>query len=160
MIHNGLLAGFLCLLSLSVSGCGPSSDQPQLGLVTGTITLDGKPLYGVSVVFAPEKGRPARGRTDLNGKYELTYIHETKGTKVGPNRVEIATNEEDLQDEEEQATAGENTGPAVVREKLRIPARYNTKSELKADVKPGENVFNFELDSKPSPIENTPKNEE
>lgn len=153
MIRGCVLAIILSVFGLSLSGCGTGNDRPQLGLVTGTVTMDGKPLYGVAVVFSPENGRPARGRTDLAGKYELTYIHETKGTKVGPNRVEIAASEEDLQDEEEQATAGESSGAATsgTREKPKIPARYNTKSILKADVKPGENVFDFQLDSKPSP---------
>lgn len=153
MTNGGPIAVVLSLLSLSMWGCGPSSDQPELGLVTGTVTLDGEPLQRVAVVFSPDNGRPARGRTDLSGKYELTYIHDTMGTKVGHNRVEIAPSEEDEQEEEEQATAGETIStakPPAMREKPKVPARYNTKSILEADVKPGKNVFDFKLESKPS----------
>lgn len=139
----------LCTLVLNLSGCGGKSDQPELGRVTGTVTLDGAPLGGVAVVFHPDNGRPARGRTNAEGKYELTYIGNTPGSKIGNNRVEIAPNEEG---EEDSGDAGdtENTGAAKrpTRGKIEIPARYNIKSELKADVKPGENVFDFKLDSK------------
>ena len=150
LINGGLFAVALSLLSLTLLGCGTSGDRPELGLVTGTVTLDGKPLYGTAVVFYPDKGRPARGRTDLNGKYDLTYIRDTRGTKIGHNRVEIAPSEEDEEDANEVMNAGENTEAAqapVQREKVKVPARYNTKSELNADVKPGENVFDFKLES-------------
>ncbi len=153
MFKAGLLAVALPFLILSLSGCGGTGDQPQLGLVSGTITLDGAPLDGIAVVFYPDNGRPARGRTDSNGKYDLTYIRQTRGAKVGHNRVEIAPSEEDAHDEEEQATAGENIStakPPVMREKPKVPGRYNTNSILEADVKPGENVFDFKLESKPS----------
>jgi hypothetical protein len=141
------------LLVVSVSmlfqpGCGGSSDQPELGQVTGIITLDDKPLSGVAVVFQPDNGRPARGMTDAEGKYELTYIRQTKGTKVGPNRVEIAPSE-DGEAEEESENSGEESQPAAKQPKSgkpKIPARYNVKSELNVDVKPGKNTFNFELE--------------
>ena len=129
-------------------GCGGVSDQPELGQVTGTITLDGKPLSGVAVVFQPESGRPARGMTDAEGKYELTYIRQTKGTKVGPNRVEIAPSEDG--EIEESADSDEENKSAPARSKSgkpAIPARYNVQSELKVDVKPGENTFDFKLES-------------
>ena len=129
-------------------GCGGLSDQPELGQVTGTITLDGKPLSGIAVVFQPESGRPARGMTDAEGKYELTYIRQTKGTKVGPNRVEIAPSEDG--EPEESENADEESTSVTKRPKSgkpTIPSRYNVRSELKADVKAGENTFDFELES-------------
>ena len=130
------------------SGCGGGGDQPELGQVTGTVTLDGKPLSGIAVVFQPDSGRPARGVTDAEGKYELTYIRQTKGTKVGPNRVEIAPSEDG--EAEEAENEGEESQPVAQRPKLgkpTIPARYNVRSELKADVKAGKNTFDFKLES-------------
>jgi hypothetical protein len=96
---------------------------------------------------------PQGGRTDQHDKYELTYIRQTLGTKIGHNRVEIATNEEGEEDSEEFDDNGEDTETAQMpreREKTTISARYNTKSELEADVKPGENVFDFHLEGQPS----------
>ena len=111
--------------------------------------MNGAPLSGVVVVFHPDNGRPARGKTDATGKYQLTYVGETLGSKVGPNRVEIAASEEG--DEESSASPDTESTSAPKRPKranVEIPARYNINSELKADVKPGENVFDFKLDSK------------
>lgn len=149
MIKNAVVLSFLILI---VPGCGGVSDQPELGQVTGTVTLDGQPVSGIAVVFYPDSGRPARGTTDVNGKYELTYIRRTLGTKLGHNRVEIAPNEEGEEDSEDDA-GSEGDGPAKTPSKsgkVKIPARYNTKSELEADVQPGRNVFDFKLESKPA----------
>ena len=147
-IRDGRLAAALSLLFLSLPGCGGPSDQPELGQVSGTVTLDGKPLSGVVVVFHPDGGRPAEGRADAEGRYELRYIRETMGTKVGRNRVEIAPNEEG---EDAPETEGDVEAPSVQQPgksgKPVIPARYNTKSELEVDVKPGENTFDFPLKS-------------
>lgn len=138
----------LLILLLSLSGCGGSGDQPELGQVSGKITLDGEPLSGVAVVFQPDDGRPATGRTDAEGKYELTYIRKTLGTKVGLNRVEIAPDEEG---EDEGEPDGDDTSPqpkqSVSSRKPKIPARYNSRSELERDVKPGKNTFDFDLES-------------
>ena len=152
-IKAGLLMVALAILSLNLSGCGTGSDQPELGLVTGTVTLDDKPLKGIEVVFHPENGRPARGKTDSDGRYELTYIYKTFGTKLGHNRVEIAPNEEGEDEDSEGDGGGEQDGAAKKRSKpgkIKIPARYNSKSELKANVEVGENVFDFNLESKVS----------
>ena len=146
-IPGGRLLLALSALSLSLPGCG-SGDQPELGQVSGTVTLDGKPLSGVAVVFHPESGRPARGRTDLGGRYELTYIRDTMGTKVGRNRVEIAPNEEGEDEPESPEDVDDpNVKPPVRPGRPVVPARYNTRSELEADVKPGENTFDFPLKS-------------
>lgn len=149
-----LLTVSLSVVPLSLCGCGSGSDQPELGQVTGTITMDGEPLAATVVVFSPDNGRPARGKTDAEGKYELTYIGETRGAKVGHHRVEIAPNEEGEDESEiEAANAGEDvsTPTAPVKPaKVKVPARYNTDSVLEADVKAGENVFDFKLESQPA----------
>lgn len=148
-------AAVLTVILLGLPGCGGPSDQPELGQVHGAITLDGKPLSGVAVVFQPDSGRPARGRTDAEGKYELTYIRDIRGTKVGRNRVEVAPSEEGEEEEDNSADAdAEADSQQAQRRALsgrpKIPARYNTKSELEVDVKPGDNTFDFQLESKTS----------
>lgn len=144
----------LWVVSLSLCGCGSDSDQPELGHVTGTITMDGNPLVSTVVVFSPDNGRPARGKTDAEGKYELTYIGQTRGAKIGHHRVEIAPNEEGEDESEiEAATAGESDSTPITPVKpgkVSVPARYNTDSVLEADVKAGENVFDFKLESQPA----------
>lgn len=149
LLQSAHQAMAMSVILLTVVGCGGTGDQPELGQVQGTITFDGKPLSGVAVVFQPDSGRPARGFTDADGKYELTYIRDTRGTKVGKNRVEVAPSEE--ADDDAEALLGDDSletkKPVSSSGRPTIPARYNTASELEADVKPGENKFDFELKS-------------
>ncbi|HTN03270.1 MAG TPA: hypothetical protein VL132_15380 [Planctomycetaceae bacterium] len=138
---GSILAAAILLLALS--GCGGVGDQPELGLVTGTVMLDNEPLSGIAVTFLPDNGRPATGTTDENGDYKLIYIGKTPGCKVGHSRVEIGyAEEEDEGVETEGDDAVQTPGDTEQKD---IPARYNAESELEADVKPGENVFNFDL---------------
>lgn len=139
-----LVLGLICL---SLVGCGSKGDQPELGTVNGTVTLDGQPLAGVAVVFQPDNGRPSRGMTDAQGKYELIYIRQTKGAKVGPHRVEIAPSEDGGVEETEGDSEGGSTAGSKPAAKSKIPARYNSKSELNVQVKSGDNKLNFELKS-------------
>jgi hypothetical protein len=152
MRNASVAIGFLTATFLGLSGCGGPSDQPELGQVKGTVTLDGKPLSGMAVVFQPDNGRSAHGRTDAEGKYELTYIRDVKGTKIGHNRVEIGPSEAEEEEEDAPEMEGDDAPPPVQQPartgKPKIPARYNTRSELEADVKPGENTFDFKLTSK------------
>ncbi|WP_339684621.1 carboxypeptidase-like regulatory domain-containing protein [Gimesia maris] len=102
--------------------------MPELGQVHGTITLDGKPLEGVSVLFEPENGRPSTAITDAAGKYEAQYLIDEPGVKLGPGTVRVEW-------------GIDATGP-------KIPNQYGSKSELKLEVQPGENEFNIDMQSK------------
>ncbi len=146
MTSTRYVATFAAMVVFFLAGCGGGSDQPDLGLVTGTVTLDGAPLTNTAIMFSPVDGRPALGKTDAQGKYELTYIRDTKGCKVGKCKVEIGN----LEGEDEEVGAdGEQTTDSkpANSKKPRIPSKYNTKTELEANVKPGENTFNFDLKS-------------
>jgi len=120
-----------------LAGCG-SKTGPDVGTVTGQVSLDGKPLEGVNVVFQPETGRPSIGKTDRSGKYELTYSASRTGAQVGRHSVVI-----------EPAGPESDAAPVADAKNTRsIPARYNARTELTADVKPGRNTLHFELSSK------------
>ncbi|MBA4031887.1 MAG: hypothetical protein C0478_13495 [Planctomyces sp.] len=134
---------FVAICSLCLVGCSGVSDAPDLGLVTGTVTMEGEPLSGVQVTFQPVQGRPAFGVTNASGKYELTYIRDTRGCKIGPCKVIIGSGEERLDN-----TSEEGDGAAAMQsssEESQIPARYGPESELTAEVHPGENVIDFRL---------------
>lgn len=122
----------LAIAALAAVGC--SGGSPDVGLVTGTVTLDGEPLENAEVVFAPASGRPSTGLTDSSGRYELTYIRDVKGAVPGPHTVRITTRPEPRADDYQ--------GPAF-REP--IPGKYNTDTELTANVEPGPNTFDFDL---------------
>jgi hypothetical protein len=116
-------------------GCG--GDTPPLGQVTGTVTLDGKPVDAAAIQFEPvSSGLPtAFGRTDSAGKYELWYSRGNKGASLGDALVRINT----FQD------AGEDSGQKKRPES--IPSKYNLKTDLKVEVKRGAQTHNFDLKS-------------
>ena len=119
-----------------ILGCG-SEKVPGLGTVTGTVTMDGKPVSDAMISFEPTTpGKSAAlGKTDADGNYELYYSRGHKGAPVGENVVKITTFGE---------TGDENN--RQIRNET-VPTKYNVKSELKADVARGANKFNFDLKS-------------
>lgn len=116
-----------------VAGCSNSSpaNLPDLAPVSGTVTMDGKPLSSASVLFESANGQVASGVTDASGRYELTYKGETKGAEIGENTVRITT-------------ALDHPTPPDYQDP--IPKKYNESSELKVTVKPGENTHDFALE--------------
>ncbi len=149
----------MVLGSLVCLGCG--SGSPNLGEVTGTVTLDEKPLANVLVTFTPEGGgRASTGTTDEAGKYTLGFGAEP-GALIGTHKVSVmslGTAKEDIDTEMasdstsyEDMAMGKGGGAAMydnadVAEK--IPARYNTATELKFEVKSGSNTYDIPMTSK------------
>jgi hypothetical protein len=124
-----------CVVVASLVGCSTrSADQPEIAPVSGTVTLDGRPLGNAKVVFQSDAGAIAFANTAADGTYELTYIRTAKGAGLGRNVVRIST---------------PTDGPVGPNWKDPIPAAYNTASILEADVAEGRNVFDFALESKP-----------
>jgi hypothetical protein len=120
---------FLILLLVLLSGCRDSG--LQVAPVTGTVRFDDKPLPNAEVMFVPaDGGRPSSARTVDGGRYELLFKRGQNGAIVGPHTVRIWVSHE------------------VVRDPPKIPARYDAQSELRREVKAGEdNVFDFDLKS-------------
>lgn len=129
----------LGLALLAFVGCGGSgaSDLPDLGKVTGVVTLDGAPLADATVSFqSKEAGRMASGKTDAQGRYTLYLLNDIEGAPVGQNEVYITT-----------AVPADDADPKSGKPE-RLPAKYNAKTTLSAEVEPGKNEFNFDLQSK------------
>jgi hypothetical protein len=123
---NWQLCFWLLLLGLLICGCSQSG--PELAPVSGRVTLSGKPLEKADIVFQPDSGKPpASGRTDADGRYELAYKRGVMGGPVGQNTVRIRVSRE------------------LVRNPPKIAARFNTQSELRREVKSGQNEFDFDV---------------
>ena len=117
-----------------VIGCSAKpTGMPDVAPVTGTVTLNGEPLAGASVIFQSESGHSAMGTTDSSGSYQLTAPGNQKGAVIGLNKVKINSKLD---------------GPPGPNWKDPIPARYNSASELSAQVNPGKNSFDFSLEKK------------
>jgi hypothetical protein len=123
------------VLGVAVSGCGGPKWHP----VSGRVTLNGEALPDAIVSFTPEgeEGSPGLGRTDQEGKYVLRQTAKVEGLEVGRYRVHITTYQEGEPDAD----------PPVPPVPERVPPKYNAKTELTADVEPGENVCDFRLES-------------
>jgi hypothetical protein len=133
---------FVGLLMLLPGGCRQEG-YAELGLVdvSGTVTLDGKPLAGAKVSFEGDDKRAAIGTTDSAGHYRLMYDSQTPGAMAGPKTVRITTADADTEG------GGAAEGAAAAKES--VPARYNRQSTLKADVSASQRAFNFDLKSSP-----------
>ena len=124
-------------------GCGGSNTAA----VSGAVKLDGRPLPNASVTFQPigegtrNPGAGSYGATNEKGEYTLAMNPRTSGAIVGKHRVEISCPIDDGQDK-----PGEDR---KTKAKDRVPPIYNIQSTLTFEVKPGGNVADFDLKSKP-----------
>lgn len=126
------LAALLWLVPL-VCGCG-SSDGPELATVEGYVYLDGQPLPDAVLTFTPESGAPSYGTTDEDGYYRLGYSASKEGAMLGRHTVRITTYRAPDMDEE---------GTPTPRVPEKLPAQYNRKSTLTAEVESGKNTIDF-----------------
>jgi hypothetical protein len=106
--------------------------------VDGDVVLDGKALDEGVIHFFPLDAQARTASTFVNGGRFQTRV------ALGTHRVEISCVKPRVLRAKQDADSG--TGQEIV------PARYNTKSELKAEVKTGKNLLRFELQSKGTPI--------
>jgi len=117
-------------LLAALAGCS-RSDRPPLGIVTGTVTLDGRPLAAAAVHFTPNgPGRTSLGSTDAAGAYRLRYLRDIEGANLDRHTVRIMTATE------------ENGGREI------LPPRYHSATVLEATVQPGTNRIDFSLQSR------------
>jgi hypothetical protein len=127
---SGLL--FACLIF--AAGCGGSGKYG----VSGTVKYQGQPVKAGSVSFIPEGANsPIGGAPIVNGAYE---IPAAIGLPQGQYKVTISST--DAQDVKQGEAPGES-GPTP---KELLPEKYNSNTELKAEVKATpKNVIDYDL---------------
>lgn len=74
---------FGCIIAMCLVGCGEATSGPEMADVSGTVTLDGKPLLGAEIFFVA-KGFEGYGRIKEDGRYSLV-----RGAPVGSCKVFI-----------------------------------------------------------------------
>jgi len=130
-----------------LTGCGGrQADYGSLNLVnvSGKVTLNGEPLAGVNVLFEDEQGSYSFGTTDENGEYSLEFNSEKSGCTPGKKKVRITTGP--LGDDVDSGEIDPDA-PKKKTKKTTIPARYNQRTELVADVSSSSRSFSFDLKS-------------
>jgi len=160
----------LVALVILLAGCGCADFK--MVPVSGTITMDGEPLEGVEVVFAPmeiqdqiEVGPISIGVTDSNGKFTLNTTTGIGGAVATNHRVSVSFGELDEAaiaakvDEAVQKNRGMPEAQVMALEnKVRrsmmvakpIPDAYNRKTILQIELLGATDEANFELKSDPS----------
>lgn len=121
---------------LVLSGCGPdTSDLPATVPASGVVLLDGTPVHGASIVFAPQApGKyPAFGMSDKNGRFEMKAFEAKSGAVPGSYKVMISKTIEVQgepaaapppgSEDAAHAAEGSNVGLTWVNE---LPAKYQS----------------------------------
>lgn len=155
MKHN-CAPGYAVLFAASiwVMGCGGKPAGPEVIPVSGTVTLDGKPLADARVTFYPQvpKVNPSIGMTNAEGKYQLSH-GAARGAVPGSYKVIVEhyvmpDGKPFKQDQEgmdiEQMKMQGKVAPGV-------PAQYSdvNQSPLKGEVTKGKtNVIDLALVAK------------
>lgn len=119
-------------------GCG----GPDKRAVSGSVTLEGKPLDEAVIMFVPIDIQAGKtGAAIKQGRYE---VPRDVGLLPGRYRVEIA-------DDPPIDHAHRNPTSKPLASRRRLPVHYSVASPLAIDVAPGgPTEFDFPLTSKPS----------
>ena len=124
-----LLLGFALVLGL---GCGSGKFAP----VSGTVTMNGKPLAGALVIFSPiakggsiDAGPGSSGKTNDKGEYTLTSDMGRTGALVGKHRVSVSLMNPGIGESDDRRRPGQLVN--------QVPVRYNGKTELTYEVPAG-----------------------
>ena len=143
--HSGIppRRRFICLLVLMLlAGC---SDSPEKTYpVQGVVTLDGKPLVGVCVLFESiERGKKsgrcytARATIDAEGRYRLSTFGRYDGAVAGRHRAVVLADQSRMTDDP--------NAPLPIT----VPIKYSAPdtTDLEYEVQPRENAINIDLHS-------------
>ena len=144
----------LLAIVLLAAGCG---GQRQFAEVEGTVTLDGKPIAEVQVVFVPDatKGNPgnnATAVTDAQGHYRLRAERDGKdGTVLGVHRVffvDLTTVPNLAGLPPEPGKPPQPAGPGVPPRFDKVYTEALETPYKDIEVKPGKQTLDFELKSR------------
>jgi hypothetical protein len=114
------------------AGCGPA-----LGVVSGTVTIDGQPVSGGIISFVPAEGSGTPATSNIeSGKYEVRMIAGKKFVQISAPHVVGKRKEYEGPD-----------APLVEITEERLPPKYNSQTELTFEVKSGVNKQDWNLSS-------------
>jgi len=121
----------IAVVAMLVAGC----EKPNIGTVTGTITVDGSPAQSGSIAFFPvDRKSSTAGSEIVDGQY-------TAKVALGAAKVEIRVPK--VMGEKKLYNTADSPKKKILAESL--PAKYNDQTELQLDVQPGENHQDYSL---------------
>ncbi|MDR1477424.1 MAG: hypothetical protein LBJ00_00605, partial [Planctomycetaceae bacterium] len=127
------LCGIIFIGLCMITACKPANPYGTVS-VTGTVTLDGVPTDGITVIFIPvsNNGMSASGLTDSKGKYVVTTGGAPFGTGAVPGEYNVVLSK--LTNSEPQLTvdeynalkaSGKTPSGAMNQETHLIPEKYS-----------------------------------
>lgn len=126
-----LLLSCFGLMFFLLAGCAPSDGMSQ---VSGTVTLDGKPLETGAITFAPTDGQsPTAGATIQAGKYTA---------RIPKGSVKVAITSPKEVGKRKLYNTPDSPETPIIQEL--IPAKYNQATELTRDIS-GDATLDFDL---------------
>jgi len=168
MLRRSLFFVFAMAVLVHGVGCGPSVKLKTVP-VSGTVTYNGQPIEGATVVLVPAvdgSGRPAGGDSGPNGKFTLQT--SVGGTQMAPgaipgeykvtvSKLAAAGGAKQIYDPNNPSKPPELTAPDEAKEKSKLeemkakaslPEKYSdaATSGLTASIKDsGSNELTFDL---------------
>jgi hypothetical protein len=137
-MHGAVL---MQVTAIAAAGCGAANEPPRVG-VSGKVTLGAEPLPTGTITFVPAASGPSATAPISEGTYS---IGRSEGPGPGKYRVEIYS----VRRTGKQVKDRGNPQEPQAEQRNFVPRRYNTESELKADIKPDlDQVFDYPLDPK------------
>jgi hypothetical protein len=131
-------------LLVALVGCGPSQ---QVAEVTGTVTLNGKPLEYIHIEFWPSNGPRSIGKTNADGKFTMELDDRSRPGAV-PGKHKVALRDTWPSKDDYLSDGGDWVDMSNGR-KSRIHSKYYDPptSPLTVDVQAGQpNNFDFSVD--------------
>lgn len=141
----------LGLVTIACLGCSRGgTDGPKQVPVSGAVTLDGKPLASATITFAPvgnTKGAGASGRTNKDGRYQLTYLRGGMGAPAGQYRVAVSKR---VMPDGKDVPEDDKTPPIESPARETLPPLYSSEQDttLSATVPEAGGTIDFALKSK------------
>jgi hypothetical protein len=130
-----------CIATVIITGCGQS--DPRLP-VSGSVQLAGQPLTSGTIEFEPIGAGRQAGGAITNGSFSLPA---SRGLPPGDYRVRI-TAAGGVPDAPVEGPPGPESMAKPPANAEKVPAKFNTKSELTATVVvDADNVFQFNLNN-------------
>ncbi|MCA1685447.1 MAG: hypothetical protein LC745_05575 [Planctomycetia bacterium] len=137
------------VLGLNLAGCGGGDNLPREA-VSGTVAVEGKPLKTGLITFLPDSPDVTTqgGGNVIEGKYT---IPRDQGLVPGKYKVVVSSPEDKPAEITDKAFNNNAPGMPPTLPKEVIPAQYNDKTLLTAEVTAGgKNVFEFNLITAPA----------
>lgn len=128
----------LLVAALAVAVLASGCSKRTKGTISGTVTVDGAAPKTGAITFYPSDGKAQTAGAQIrDGHYKAEVAPGMAKVEV---RVPKVVGQKKLYD-----TPNSPVQPITAEV---LPAKYNVESELKADIKLGENEQNFDLKTK------------